>query len=639
MKNYFSFPRIFLLFFPALTILHAFRLPVHEPDKHHFPYASQGLTTRQAAAHMLNRFTYGATPVQIDEVVGMGLENWFEKQLAGGLPDDSLQNRLIQYDVMRMSSSQLIQSFPKPIQLLRMALQDGVIAKDSVKLMDKDEYKKRLAEYGLKKNIRQQSELIRQLISQRILRAAYSQNQLHEVLTGFWFNHFNISMTNRETVLFMPAYERDAIRPYVTGSFESLLMATAKSPAMLIYLDNFSSSFRNDKITSKTKQRLENKTNYSDNGQEAAFDDLIKKYLRTGKNQGLNENYAREVMELHTLGVDGGYTQSDVTQAARILTGWSIFPVEEEYSPHMKRIIDTVGEQELYKHGYVREGDFLFDKYSHDDNEKTVLGKIFPSNGGYAEGITLLKMLANHPSTARFISRKLATYFVADTPPESLVKKMTVAFLESGGDIKKVLTSMVYAPEFWNKDIIGQKTKSPFELAISAVRVFNADLEIPYQLFERIDRMGQRIYHFQAPTGFPDNAQYWVNTGALLNRLNFGMDFASQRIKGVNIDLLKLNHYHEPESAESALVTYASLLLPEKNMQATIKKLTQLLSDPDLDVKIQKAAEKINAKNGGAMQKSGSDRSLKAGARPVPAMNMLAQVAGIIIGSPDFQRR
>ncbi len=613
----------------------------------HFPYKEKGLTERQAAAHLLSRFTYGVTSAGVDDAVKAGLENWFSAQLEGNLPDPLVQEKLKDYDALLMDNATIVKSFPKPIQVLRMAAAEGIIPADSVKKIDKDEYRRRMADFVKQKNIRQQSDLVRQLINQRIIRAIYSNNQLQEVLTGFWFNHFNVSLTKREAVLLVPVYERDAIRPHVTGKFESMLLATAKSPAMLIYLDNFSSSGSPSNTGAASKSFRPKQI-----GQEMKQDTsamLIKKNQRLRKNEGLNENYARELMELHTLGVDGGYSQQDVTEAARIFSGWTIYPFAEGYSPSTKRLLERVGEDALLKQGFVKDGDFLFTMNRHDNREKKVLGKTFPSMGGYQEGVDLIHMLAEHPSTARFISKKLAAYFVSDEPPASLVDKMATVFLTSKGDIKQMLICMVNADEFWNSAAIGAKTKSPFELAISAARVLDASVDMPYQLFNRIDRMGQRIYYFQAPTGFPDRAQYWINTGALLNRMNFGLDIAQQMVRGVHCDLLKINQNHEPESAVAALETYATLLMPERDTRSVVKRLTPLLTAPALDKKIRQAASSSNDKKGMNEKQPGSNM-LYDDVAPViveetkpfsekAKYNMLAQVVGIILGSPEFQRR
>jgi uncharacterized protein (DUF1800 family) len=652
-----------LLIFSVSFFLLSFQIPTYKTH-FKFPYKKAGLTEREAAAHLLSRFTYGATPGQVDEVVNMGLENWFEQQLRGTLADDSLNQKLSTFDALKLSNAQIVNTFPNGGQILRMAVRDGKVDKDSVKT-DRKEYRDQLQAYMQQKGLRPQQELFRQFINQKVLRAAYSNNQLQEILTDFWFNHFNVSITKNDCAEYIPVYERDAIRPNVFGKFENLLLATAKSPAMLLYLDNFSSSGENTNADLPQNQRLRQIVQQRQNQMitDSTQKNQLKKLQNAKKAQGLNENYAREVMELHTLGVDGGYTQQDVTQAARVLTGWTLYPISD-YGPgsQYKKIIEKVGEDKLTERGFVHEGDFLFAINRHDNKEKTVLGKTFAANGGYEEGVELLKMLAHHPSTAKFICRKLAVRFVSDNPPQTLIDKMAKTFTEKDGDIKEVLITMTTSPEFWSKDVIRAKTKSPFELAISAVRALNVDIKQPYQLFVWADKMGQKMYFYQAPTGFPDKGQYWINTGALLNRMNFGLAIASQRIGGTKLDLLALNNRHEPESATAALLTYGKLIMPERNLDETVKRLTPMLNDPELVTKINDAASKNSApqtsmadKNQVVMNDDMTDGIGNKGAKGFKGLkkgnnnnalvtvagnnSMLSQVVGILIGSPEFQRK
>lgn len=665
-----------ILLAPFVFILSSSFFDAAEKPEFKFPYKQAGLTERQAAAHLISRFTFGETPGQVEVVTKMGLENWFIQQLNAGLPDDSLDMRLKDYDALTMSNEQIANTFPRAPQVLRMAVKEGIIDKDSVnKAGDKQEYRRQLKAYLDKNNMKPEAELLRQLVNQKILRAAYSNNQTQELLTDFWFNHFNVSLTKKDCAPFVLAYERDAIRPNVTGKFEDLLVATAKNPAMLMYLDNFSSMANegygpDDSKLKDGKERLMKQLERMNNGNidTARKAQLMKRLSNAKKNGGLNENYAREVMELHTLGVDGGYTQKDVTEAARVLTGWTVFPVSD-YGPAgaMKKVIERVGEDNLKNKGYVHEGDFLFAVNRHDVKEKTVLGNNFPANGGYEEGQKLLDMLAHNPNTAKFICRKLATRFVSDNPPQTLVDKMTKTFLAKDGNLKEVLITMATAPEFWSKDALREKTKSPFEVAISAVRSLNADVKMPYQLYNWVNKMGQKLYYYQAPTGFPDKGQYWINTGSLLNRMNFGLAFASQRIPGISINLLALNHNHEPPSADSALIQYAKILMPERDLAQTIKQLTPLLNDPELKDKIDVAAgktvsnadqntmsttENMNVGNETIMN-SDDDKMNRKMLKEKPSKkntsenlpmakgqtSMLTQVVGIIIGSPEFQRK
>jgi uncharacterized protein (DUF1800 family) len=543
----------------------------------------------------------------------MGLENWWAQQLAAELSDDSLAQCLSQYDALQLTNQQVADLYPRAGQVAKMAIRDGVIDKDSVKT-DRVAYREAIRNYMMEKGLKPEQDLFRQFFSQKVLRAAYSHNQLQEVMTDFWFNHFNVSLTKNDCAEFVPAYERDVIRPNSLGRFGDLLLKTAKSPAMLFYLDNFSSS-----APLQEGQEM---------GEQAR------------KNRGLNENYAREVMELHTMGVDGGYTQQDVTQAARVLTGWTVYPMNDAG----KGIINRFSEDQLASKGFVHEGDFLFNANRHDKGDKIVLGHTFPAGGGYDEGVTLLEMLAHHPSTARFIARKLAVRFVSDDPPQSLIDKMAKTFLEKDGDIRQVLITMVNAPEFWSPTAVREKTKSPFELAIGAVRSLHGVIEQPYPLYNWVSKMGEKKYYYQAPTGFPDKGSYWINTGSLLNRMNFGLALATGRIPGVRIDLVALNNGHEPEDAQAALVIFSKIMLPERNLDATIKRLTPMLNDPNLSQKVDAASARTGdgesmGEGQGRPKQSGAGNDMAMVASNDARAAQLGQVVGIIIGSPEFQRR
>jgi len=627
-----------------------------------FPYKSKGLTERQAAAHLLSRFTYGATPGQVDEVVKIGLEKWFAQQLEARQPDDSLNQLLKNFDAVNLSTEQIITKYPRPFQVTKMMIRDSVVNKDSIKT-DRKEFRDLINNYMQQHGMVAEQELYKQFVNQKVLRAAYTQNQLQEVMTDFWFNHFNVSITKNQCAVFIPTYERNVIRPNVFGKFGTLLLATAKSPAMLIYLDNFSSAGDNavppKPLNTAAKLNAQASTMGTDGSSMMMGNTMMAAPKPQPKKQGagLNENYAREVMELHTLGVDGGYTQNDVTQAARVLTGWTIYPMGEEGYGYMRKLQERFSEDKLREQGYVHDGEFLFTANRHDRGQKTVLGKQFGPDGGYQEGVDLLNMLAHHPSTAKFITRKLAVRFVSDNPPQSLLNKMVKTFNEKDGDIKEVLITMVSAPEFWNSASVREKTKSPFELAIGAVRSLHAEIKQPYQLYSWINKMGEKKYYYQAPTGFPDKGQYWINTGALLNRMNFGLALASGRIPGVNVNLIALNQNHEPESAQAALSTYSKLIMPERNLSETIKRLTPMLNDPELMNKVATASAQAKPAGNASMlpddpMMMGGGQDLARNKEKVKGKNaymamqnnkgnnsMLAQVVGVIIGSPEFQRR
>jgi uncharacterized protein (DUF1800 family) len=604
----------------AVALL-SFNSPVN-PVK--MPYAKAGLSERQAAAHLLSRFTFGAKPGQIDAILAKGLDNWFEEQLNGSAPEslDLKQD----YESLTMTYEEVQKKYLNPGQLKKaLNMEENISKRDSG--ITKEAYRSAVKNYLQANNLRTQNALYEQMVRHKIMQAQYSPNQLKEVLTDFWFNHFNVSV-KKNLQQALPSYEMEAIRPNVLGRFDDLLMATAHAPAMLIYLDNF--------ISVKEGGAMGNG--------------------KKNNNRGLNENYAREIMELHTLGVDGGYQQSDVTQLARILTGWSVMPYQNP------KIMEAVNSTKMAKDRVVK-GSFVFFPNTHDNEEKTFLGQTFPANGGYAEGIRALKMLAEHPATARFISRKLAIRFVSDNPSEKIVDKMALTFKNTQGNIKEVLKTMVNNPEFWGKEALREKTKSPFELAMSATRNLDATITNPIQLAKWLEKMGQRCYDYLAPTGFPDKAEYWINTGSLLSRMNFGLALAYKEIRGISFDLSALNQNREPESAEAALAVYSKILLPERDLAKTMERLQPIINDPSASDKIKEAAAaqpaqkdtdtmmddddmqmsdnaKASKKQDKLKYKNKNNNNIETGnTTQYTEHKMLAQVVGIIIGSPEYQRR
>src|SRR6266567_297550 len=357
-----------------------------------------------------------------------------------------------------------------------------------------------------------------ELLQSRMLRDVYSERQLEAVMTDFWLNHFNVYLKKNQNEPYMlPAYERETIRPYALGKFEDLLVATAKSPAMLMYLDNWE-SIGQDSQAAKNGGRF---AQYAQNPQ-------VKQAL---KDRGLNENYARELMELHTLGVQcevsadrpvsmldkacgQGYTQQDVTQVAKVLTGWTI---DQPF----------------------RSGGYQFEARRHEPGSKTVLGKTIGESGA-SEGLQVLHMLATSPATAKFISTKLAVRFVSDTPPPALVDRMAKAFVESDGDIKTVLRTMFDSPEFWSPEVYRAKMKTPEEFVVSAVRASGADVKNAIPLVQSLEKLGMPLYGMQTPNGYSWMAETWVNTGDLVSRMNFAMGLSSDRIPGVQTDWTRL---------------------------------------------------------------------------------------------------
>jgi uncharacterized protein (DUF1800 family) len=434
--------------------------------------------------------------------------------------------------------------------------------------------------------------VIEELVAQRLTRDIYSTAQLQEVMTDFWLNHFNVYLRkNENTPYYLVGFERDTIRPRALGKFEDLLEATAHSPAMLLYLDNAESIGPDSRAAERAK--------------ETAFrrPDAQKK-----KREGLNENYARELMELHTLGVNGGYTQADVTQVARILTGWTI---------------------ERPQHG----GGFEFDPNRHEPGTKKALGQKFKENGEL-EGRQLIHFLATRPATAEFVSRKLAVRFVSDDPPESLVDRMAKSYLASGGDISAVLRTLLHSPEFWLADAYRAKVKTPLEYVVSAVRASNADVQNLRPLANALRTMGMPLYGCVPPTGYSSLASAWVSTGSLVDRMNFALSLAGDRLPGITTawsqesdntagSMLETGT-PTPEAEESRL---ESLMIAGGVSDTTRSAVLQQFRQQDSQALNAAATEPLTAS--------------RAGLRSVPtALERQDQLlAGLLLGSPEFQRR
>src|SRR5690348_3215259 len=348
---------------------------------------------------------------------------------------------------------------------------------------------------ALDENSRRPQRVVAELAMAKVTRAIYSERQLQQVMDDFWFNHFNVFAGKGEDRYYLTAYERDVIQPHALGKFKDLLTASAKSPAMLFYLDNFLSA------DPRAAQRLAQERAMRQQWRYRRFGQPLPPRPPQGQQKkqnerGLNENYGRELMELHTLGVDGGYTQKDVTEVARCFTGW------------------TIKQPQLG-------GEFIFNPKQHDDGEKIVLGIKIPAGGGIHDGEKVLDILARRPTTAHFISRQLAIRFVADNPPESLVDRMARAFLKSDGDLRTVMKTMFESKEFWSEGAYRSKMKSPLEMVASAVRAVNGDVDFAFALTNQVAQLGEPLYRKQEPTGYSNSGQVWMNSAGLLSRMNF----------------------------------------------------------------------------------------------------------------------
>ena len=639
-----------------------------KPSTLHLPWKEAGLTERQAAAHLLNRFAFGPRPGEVDAVVKMGLDRWFERQLGSDLPDGKVEEDLHSLPALHMATVEIVRTYPPMGLVLRQAREAGVLPQDvapkDLKGDDKKALREKVLAWAQEQGYHPEKELMGQLMVQKLTRAVESENQLTEVMTDFWYNHFNVSLTNGRARPYLLPYERDAIRPHALGRFRDLLEATAKSPAMLLYLDNAQSAAPEGATTTMQDEMQRRPIRMGARGRFGGGGGGFAKARpqQAGKKgpKGLNENYARELMELHTLGVDGGYTQQDVIAVARAFTGWTVLPAGKAREQAENRLAKAQMAGGL---GFRSQGEFLFRADQHDAGEKTILGTRFPAGRGIEDGEAVLDLLAVHRATARHIASQLAVRFVSDHPSPALVDRLAEVYLKTGGDSRRLLIAIAGSPEFWSRDAVGAKVKSPFELAASALRATGSRLDDPQATLRWIARMGQPLYAYQAPTGYPDRAEAWVNTGSLLNRMNFGLQLAAGRVKGVDLDLPALDGGHEPESREAALKTYSALLMPGRDLTATLQLLTPLVTDPNLAKKVDKASPKDTAGKSGApggdadeellaggseMSATGTVQSVKVrgrlgdeGKEPVDRRppTPLEQVVGVILGSPEFQRR
>lgn len=642
-------PFIFLLLV-FISFLGGFR--TESPSKR-FPYREAGLSDRQAAAHFLNRFTFGPRPGEIDRVAAKGLEQWLEEQVEQNLDDRAVEERLKPLSVLNLSLEEIAKTFPNAGLILTEAYREGVITRED-SAGNRDEIRRKVEEFMKTNGYKPQQELLGALMVQKVQRALLSEHQLTEVMTDFWFNHFNVSITDNQARTFVLSYERDAIRPHVFGEFSTMLVATAKHPAMLLYLDNARSTApegtrttMGDEVDKQKNQpglrgAVAKKKIDKALGEERERQDRIMKEIpeQFRPRRGINENYARELMELHTLGVDGGYTQEDVVGVARVFTGWTVMPMGQRQEQLRKRIEKGKGV------GFIQESGFLFRADAHDATEKNILGRKFPAGGGKEEGERILEILSRHPSTAKHIAKKLSQRFVSDDPPQSLVDRLARVFLESDGDMKVMIRTIAESPEFWSKDALHAKIKSPLELVVSSLRALDAEVSRPRAVIQWIARMGEPLYACQPPTGYPDHAAAWVNSGSLLQRMNFGLNLALGSIPGITVDLSKLTNGKEPESLEAALEQYATVLLPERDVSGALQLLKPAVHDPEFAGKLSSAAPQDESPDvmGGEMKEDSPGRQKRRRGRdqamtqPPTNQSPLAQVVGVILGSPEFQR-
>ncbi|HKA21380.1 MAG TPA: DUF1800 domain-containing protein [Blastocatellia bacterium] len=598
---------------------------------------STRLTDDQRILHLLNRLTFGPTPGAIAHVREIGVDRFINEQLQPETIDDSdLAKRLEVLATQRLASAELYQFYP-PFQVAEQRAND----KNAPPVFGRPQ------------------QITGELVQQKIVRAVSSNRQLQEVLTDFWFNHFNVFAQKEAEQWLVTSYERDVIRPRVLGKFRDLLLATAESPAMLFYLDNWLSASPDskqprpavprpqnvqpsrpapganqkppdgvmtapgEKSVEGTKidgsvtdpnARMTGSKQTEQNQQSAAKNPQApppnpQQARPPARKPGINENYARELMELHTLGVDGGYTQKDVQEVARCFTGWT---VDRPFQG----------------------GGFVFRPWMHDDGSKVVLGVTIPAGGGVNDGLRVIEILAKHPSTARFISKKLCQRFISDEPPAQLVERVAQVFLKTDGDIREVLRAIISSAEFNSPAAFRAKIKSPLELMASAIRAIDGDTNGAPALHEWIRRMGEPLYQYAFPTGYGEDSAKWVNTGVFFNRINFAVAFANNQINGTTYDPSRLVATDVTGNPD-ALTSQLSALIVHTELSAESLRAVR--------AGLVEQSTPLNAANARPAVNTGSrPEAVPARATPVdmnPERRKIAQVVGLLLGSAEFQRR
>jgi uncharacterized protein (DUF1800 family) len=621
-------------------------IPFTASAKTHTSAKPASLTKRERAELAIDRLSFGPRPGEVKQVEAMGVERWIDRQLhLEKIDDAALETKLNALPAMRLSSEELIRRFPPPPVVRQVAAGRIGVPGDPV---EQAVYANALANYRERKgnadpNLRsstdiaglmrlpagarwhalltmtpgtvrplvqgmtpaerqqliagmtpEQKEILLALVApnrvvteelqaEKLMRAVYSERQLEEVMTNFWSNHFNIYLRkNGEMPWYLASYERDVIRPHAMGRFKDLLVAVAHSPAMLVYLDNQQSIGPHSAAAMRA----------SANGDQKK------------SSPGLNENYARELMELHTLGVNGGYKQQDVVELAKVLTGWGTETKQQGYG-------------------------FEFTARRHEPGDKVVLGHRI-HEGGEAEGNEVLHLLATSPATARFLSTKLAMQFVSDAPPKSLIDHMTKTYLKTHGDIRQVLSTMFHSPEFRSRDAYCVKLKTPLEFVVSSLRATDAKVENAAAVAGALDRLGMPLFGVQQPNGYSLKADPWLGAEALLARMNFALALTANRIPGVTVEI-----------AQSA-GTAASAEQSELQLEETLLEGRVAVHTHDVVMKQMESTQTAPI-TVAALDKGRAGKGVRDPFAPTIRGNATVRqstlAAALLLGSPDFQRR
>ena len=485
-------------------------------------------TDRDRAIHLLQRATYGPRPADIDAVLSDGISDWLDRQLHPERIDNAaLETLLDGVPVASMSLNELAGQYP-PNQVLQSVRQ--LSQSNSLEESDQRRLRRELGEHSPRR-------ILDGLATTRITNAVHSERQLEEMMTAFWYDHFNVFWGKDATRLLVPGYERNAIRPHVFGKFEDMVLATAQHPAMLFYLDNFQSAAPDSSLQARERRDANARRMRRMPAQaRAQATQRMEEQQQRRPRPGLNENYARELLELHTLGVDGGYTQADVIDVARILTGWTFGEQRSRMQMRQTQASYEDGRLVLPDTDYEEAYRFRFRPEFHDTGEKTVMGRVFEAGAGHEEGVELIRMLAHHPSTARHIATQLATRFVADKPPLALVDHLAAVFLATSGDLREVTRALFTSDEFYDPAVVGNRVKSPFLLVTSTLRMTYGRTANSRVLMETLRSLGEAPYLAEPPTGYEETSAQWASGGAMLTRMNFATSYVTGELRGVRPD-------------------------------------------------------------------------------------------------------
>ena len=659
--------------FAAVLMISAMLSPAFALGDKDTRSGAKALTDEQKALHVLNRLGFGARPGDVEKVKAMGIQKYIDQQLnAVAVPDSTAENKWKSIEVFNLSTSELFAKYPNPGALIRQ-LEGGRAAQANAQNQNTPELtpeqtqaqqrerREKLTAYYQKYDLRPAGQIIPQVTANRMLRAVYSERQLQEVMVDFWQNHFNVYAGKAAVRWYIPSYERDVLRKNALGSFKDLLRGTAEHPAMLFFLDNFESVSPNAAPQGGGNGRLQQALQSGGQlnprqrdrikQQRGLTDTQLDEYLKNARNnpqagqqrqqRGINENYARELMELHTLGVDGGYSQKDIVEIAKCFTGWTIADPRGYRRAAAGNIMGTEDRRvaRLQRQAGVPDdiesGEFYFNASWHEKGDKTVLGRKI-DEGGVKDGLKVLDILVDHPSTAKFIARKLAVKFVSDNPSEALVGRVADAFHKSSGDIKTTLKALFTDKEFFAPENYRAKIKTPFELAVSSIRALGADTNAGPAMLAMLNKLGEVPYGYQAPTGYPDTAEDWVNTGALLERLNFAVAVSSNRIPGTRVDLKVFDAKNRSEILDKTIAALLDGEISPATRASLLKQIEQPL--PEVKAGTEPGDNEVEVPNMRAAGEQGN-RGRQARLLQPSGNPEVFKVVSLVLGTPEFQRQ